>query len=79
MTFSVSACGVERSGTLGTRINISAALKEREKRDPRQQEIIAAIEMDPERQLLHPPRRKILPLFQSGAISYTLPGFRYAP
>jgi putative MFS transporter len=36
-----------RSGTLGIRINTSAALKERKKRDPPQQKIIAAIEMDP--------------------------------
>ena len=35
--------------------------------------------MDPGRELLHPPRRKILPLLESGAIYYTLPGFRYAP
>jgi hypothetical protein len=30
-------------------------------------------------EFLYPPRRKILPLLQSGAISYSLPGFRYAP
>jgi hypothetical protein len=28
---------------------------------------------------LYPARRKILPLLQSGSISYSLPGFRYAP
>jgi hypothetical protein len=30
-------------------------------------------------EFLYPPRRKILPLLQSGAISYSLPGLRYAP
>ena len=30
-------------------------------------------------EFLHSPRRKILPLLQSGAISYSLPGFPYAP
>ena len=70
---------MERSGTLGIRINISAALNERKKRDPRQQKIVAVIEMDLWREFLYPPRRKILPLLESGAISYTFPGFRYAP
>jgi hypothetical protein len=35
--------------------------------------------VNPGTEFLCPPRRKILPLLQSGAISYTLPGFRYAP
>ena len=68
---------MERSGTLGIRINISAASERAE--EARFAAAKAAIETDPGRELLHPPRRKILPLLQSGAIYYTLPGFRYAP
>jgi hypothetical protein len=30
-------------------------------------------------EFLYPPHRTILPLLQSEAISYSLPGFRYAP
>jgi hypothetical protein len=54
-------------------------LKDRKQRDPWQQKIVVQSIWARLRIPIPTPCRKILPLLQSGAISYTLPGFRYAP
>jgi hypothetical protein len=69
----------EWSGTLGLHIIINGALKER-----RGETAAAGGSLLQPRwrrsELLYPPRRKILPLLQSGpSFIYTYPGFRYAP